>query len=172
MRLVISKNYIGIDEPLIFLAGPIVGASNWQDEAVEIIFSLNPNLIIASPKWGIRESIAKYIVNGDENYFRRARAWERHYIEIASKNGAIMFWLPGEEKHDCNKVYGAMTRIELGQWLTRYSLDNKVRFCIGSDGKFSELRTIEFDFKTDAPDKVMFNSLEETCREAVRLAGL
>lgn len=170
-KIIIPKTYVEkLDAPLIFLAGPIRSAPNWQDKAIEILFSQEPNLIIASPRRGIRENIFKYLVTDNENYFPRQRTWERHYLNIASKTGAILFWLPGEAEHDCEKAYGAMTRIELGQWMTRYSFDKNIRFCIGSDGKFSELDTIKYDLSIDAPDKRIINTLEETCKETIRLA--
>ena len=170
-KVIIPKTYVpNIVAPLIFLAGPIRSAPNWQDEAINFLFSQNSDLVIASPRRGVRDKIAPYIVTGNKNYFPRQRAWERHYLDIASKTGAILFWLPGEEEHNCEKVYGAMTRVEIGQWMTNYRHNNSVRFCVGSDGKFPEMHTIEFDLKMDAPDKKIFSSLEETCTEAVRLA--
>ena len=169
-NVLIPKTYvITLNYPIIFLAGPIRGAPNWQDEAIKYIISKNPNIIIASPRRETRESIAPYILKGDESFFPRQRAWERHYLDIASKTGAILFWLPEETEHNCNKVYGAMTRLELGQWMTRYKLDKSIRFCVGSDGKFSELNTIAFDLKLDAPDKKIFSTLEETCDEALKI---
>lgn len=81
-----------------------------------------------------------------------------------------MFWLPGEETHDCQKVYGATTRMELGQWMTNYKNDRSVRLVIGSDGRFSELDVIKYDLSLDAPEKRIRNTLEETCFEAVQLA--
>lgn len=172
-NVIIPKTYVSeVITPLIFLAGPIQSAPLWQDEAISYLLAENSELSIVSPRRGVREKIAPYIIYGDEQYFPRQRAWERHYLEIASKTGAIMFWLPAEEIHNCQKSYGAMTRLELGQWMTRYQRDQSVRFCIGSDGRFPELHTIEYDLKTDAPDKVIKNSLEETCREALRLATL
>lgn len=170
-QLIIPKKYVlELEAPLIFLAGPIKSAPNWQDEAIGFLFSQEENLVIASPRRGIRDVIAPYVIPGDETYFPRQRAWERHYLDMASKTGAILLWLPGEAEHDCKKVYGAMTRVELGQWITRYHFDKNVRFCIGSDGNFPELHTIEFDLKMDAPDKDIKKTLEETCTEAVRLA--
>lgn len=169
--VIIPKTYVlELGAQLIFLAGPIRSAPNWQDEAIDIILSQNNDLIVASPRREIREAFAKYILQGDENYFSRQRAWERHYLDLASKTGAIMFWLPGEDYHDCKKVYGAMTRIEIGQWMTNYRHDKSVRFCVGSDGKFPELNTIRYDLQLDAPEKPILGSLEETCLEAVRLA--
>lgn len=169
--VIIPKTYLKeVEAPLIFLAGPIKSAPNWQDKAIDIILSQNKDLIVASPRGGIREVIAPYILKGDDNYFPRQRAWERHYLDLASKTGAIMFWLPGEETHDCQKVYGAMTRLEIGQWMTNYRHDKSVRFCVGSDGKFSELHTIQYDLQLDVPEKSVFGSLKETCLEAVRLS--
>lgn len=145
------------------------GAPNWQDEAIDFLFSKNKDLIIVSPRRGAREKIASYIFDGDNNYFSRQRAWERHYLDIASKNGVILFWLPGEENHDCNKVYGAMTRLELGQCMANYKNDNSIKFVVGSDGKFPELDTIRYDLILDAPKKEIYNSLEKTCLETLKL---
>jgi len=168
--VIIPRTYVEeINNPLIFLAGQIRGTPNWQDEAIKLLFSKNSDLVIASPRRGVREGIATYVIQG-EDYFPRQRAWERHYLGISSKKGSILFWLPGEENHDCNKVYGAMTRLELGQCLANYRHDSSVRFCIGSDGNFPEMSTISYDLQLDAPDKEVFSSPEKTCTEAIRLA--
>jgi hypothetical protein len=170
-KLIIPKTYVlELRAPLIFLAGPVLSAPNWQDEAVKILSKHESGLIIVSPRRGIRNEISKYVISGDENYFPRQRAWERHYLDIASTKGAILFWLPGEEKHDCNKVYGSTTRLELGEWITNYKHDNSIRFCIGSDGNFPDLKIIKYDLSLDAPYKKIINTLEETCVEAVKLA--
>lgn len=169
--VIIPKTYVKvIESPLIFLAGPIRGAPNWQDEAIKILLSQSPDLIITSPRRGIRDAISSYILQGDDNYFPRQRAWERHYLNIASKKGVILFWLPGEEQHNCEKVYGAITRLELGQWMTNYKHDKSVRFCIGSDGEFPELDTNKYDLSLDAPEKDIKKTLEETCYEAIKIA--
>ncbi|MBR9704870.1 hypothetical protein GOV12_05640 [Candidatus Pacearchaeota archaeon] len=169
-QLIIPKTYIEkIENPLIFLAGPIRSAPNWQDKAIEILLSRNPNLTIASPRRGVRDSIASYIVSGNDEYFHRQRAWERHHLDIASKTGSILFWLPGELEHNCEKVYGAMTRVEIGQWMNEYKNDNSIRFCVGSDGNFPELHTISYDLSIDAPDKQIIGTLEDTCEEALKL---
>jgi hypothetical protein len=172
-KILIPNTYLSNlgEDKVIFLGGPIRGAPNWQDDAILFLLSLNSNLTIISPRRGVRDKIAPYIAVGDESYFSRQRAWERHYLDIASKKGAIMFWLPGEEKHDCKKSYGAGTRLELGEWMTNYKHDKKVGFCIGSDGNFSELRTIEYDLSLDAPDKVIRKTMIETCLEALSIAG-
>jgi hypothetical protein len=171
-RLIIPKIYVkDINYPIIFLAGPIRSAPNWQDKAIKYIISKDPNIIIASPRRGIRDNISPYIITGDENYFPRQRAWERHYLDVATSNGAIMFWLPFEEEHNCNKVYGAMTRFELGLVLGWYKYNKEISFCIGTDNDFSEFDIMNYDLKLDAPLKEIQYSLEKTCDKAIELAN-
>jgi hypothetical protein len=168
--VIIPKDFISeIHNPLIFLAGPIRSAPNWQDDVIEILFGLEPSLTIVSPRRGVRENLQKFLLKGDATHFHRQRAWERYYLSYAAHHGAILFWLPTEEVHDCNKVYGAMTRLELGQWMTNYRHDPTVRFCVGSDGGFPELNTIEYDLQLDAPNHKIYVNLEETCQKALDL---
>jgi hypothetical protein len=157
--------------PLIFFGGPIRGAPPWHDEAASIISSLNDNLTLAIPIRKIADKHKPNLVYGlPEDNFPRQRAWELNYLHLASKKGAIMFWLPGEAEHRCEKSYGAMTRVELGQWMTRHNLDNSVRLVIGTDGHFSEIDTIRYDLSVYTPNLPIYSSLEETCRAAVDLA--
>ena len=102
--LIVSKTNVKVDGSIIFLAGPIRGAPNWQDLAVQFLLLRNSELFVASPRWEVGESVAKYVLPGNQEYFSRARAWERHYFDLASKTGAVMFWLPGEANHDCQTV--------------------------------------------------------------------
>ncbi len=168
--LIIPKVFVEkTNTPIIFLGGPIRGAANWQDEAALKILKKYPEIFVISPRRGIRPEIEKYLVRGEENHFSRQRAWERHYLNLASKKGTIMFWLPKEVEHKCEKSYGAMTRMELGQWMTNYKNDKKISFVIGSDGEFSEIDTIKYDLLLDAPDKKVFETLEEAIEEALRI---
>lgn len=169
--IIIPNVYVNpINIPLVFLAGPIGSAPEWQDEATRIIFSKEENLMIVNPRRYVAKDLQKYLITNNNPPFPRQRAMERHYLDIASKKGAIMFWLPGEEKHKCEKVYGAMTRYEIAQWSTRYHFDNTLRITIGTDGKFSEFHTIAYDLQLDMPQIKINNTLEETCLEAIKLA--
>ncbi|HJX05189.1 MAG TPA: hypothetical protein VJ461_00595 [Candidatus Nanoarchaeia archaeon] len=171
-RIILPKIYVEkLDHPLIFLAGPIMNAPKWQYEAIELIISADDEVLIASPTRELKEDLKKYLIPGIENYFHRQREWERHYLDIASQIGAIMFWLPAPAVHTCDVVYGAMTRIELGQWMTNYRHDKSVRFCVGTDGNFPGFRTIVYDLLHDALGKDVKGTLEDTCKEAIRLAN-
>ena len=68
------------------------------------------------------------------------------------------------------KFGGAMTRIELCQWMTRYALDSAIRLAVGTDGNFSEFHTIQYDLSLDAPNLEIKKSLLETCQEAIHVA--
>jgi hypothetical protein len=168
--LIPNRHLESIDQPVIFLAGPIFDAPLWQDKAVQYILSHDRNLYVASPRRGLRDSIEPYFLEADNTKFSRQRAWERHYMDLASRKGAIMFWLPERAEHTIDCVYGATTRFELGEWMTRYGVDPSVRLCIGSDGKFPTLSVITFDYSNHAPDKKILPSLEATCDQAMKLA--
>ena len=58
--LIVPKYYLAHVGRLIFLAGPIKGAPNWQDNAIELILDLEPSLFIASPRWEVSDKISKY----------------------------------------------------------------------------------------------------------------
>ena len=174
-QVIIPKVYVkdeDISYPLIFLMGPIRSAPKWHDEAISILFDKRDNITIASPHREVSFEVKKYMnFQGDTSFFPRQRAWERHYLKIASKNGCILCWLPGEDKHDCSKSYGVMTRIELGQIMRDCKYNPSTKFCVGTDGKFSEFHTILYDLEQDIPDIKICNSLEETCALALQIAS-
>ncbi len=169
-KIILPKDKVDVsNETVIFLAGPIRGATNWHYEAMDILLALDPHITIASPRRTLREDLEQHRVYGKESYDRQ-RAWERYYLEKASKQGSILFWLPKEHEHNCAKAYGAITRFEIGQWLSHYKHDNSLHVCFGSDGEFPELRTIALDIAEDAPNKIIYDSLEKTCKRALELA--
>jgi hypothetical protein len=172
VNLILPKNYVqNIDSPLIFLAGPIKGAPSWQNEAVKIIHSLEPNFFVASPSRRMGKEVAGYVVSGDSNYFQRQRAWEWHYMSLAAKKGCILFWLPGEIQHSCDKSYAFMTSNEFGHW-TAYKQWEQVNLAIGRDGNFREWSTLEFDLKKKVPEMItnIKETLEDTCKEAIKIS--
>lgn len=163
-RLILPKTYVkDIDKPLIFLAGPIRDAKDWQETAYNYITSNNEEIIIANPRWDASKRMWDTALEGEMNYFPRQRAWERHYLYIASKKGAVLFWL--------ENAPGLMTRLELGQLMFQYKSDNSTRFCVGGHNKFSDIDTIKDDLQVYTGKKI-YDSLEETCDEAIKLAKL
>ncbi len=163
-RIILPKTYIeNIDRPLIFLAGPIRDARDWQETAINYIISNNKDVIIANPRWDASDRLRDMALKGKiDGYFPRQRQWERHYLNVASSNGAVLFWL--------ENAPGLTARLELGQLMTQYRYDSSTRFCVGADEHFSDIETIKYDLSVDAPGKIVYSTLEKTCQEAIKLA--
>ncbi len=173
IQIVLPKTYTPQIKayPIIYLAGPIRGAPSWHDEAITFFLNQSKDMTIVSPNRELRGDLKKYLVKGEEKYFPRQRVWENYCMDIISKKGCVMFWLPGEQNHNCNKPYASMTRKELGDITKAYKYSGKkIHFCMGSDGKFFELDTLMVDFARDCPNKKIFDSLEKTCTEALQIA--
>lgn len=172
-KLIMPKTYVETERPLIFLAGPIENAPKWHAKAIKLIVNRYPEVIIAVPVWN-RAGFASYnILEGDDSRFPRSRLWELHYMDHASTNGAVLFWLPGPGKiTNPKKVYGAMTRVDIGEMIERYRGDKTTRFCVGTNGKFPEFHTIECDLSVRAPDIPIRKTLRETCEDAIELARM
>lgn len=164
-KIIFPPTYLEeIHAPLIFLAGPIQGSDNWHGRAIELISSNAPELYIASPK---RPSERK----GDfrATMYNEQVDWETHYLRHASNGGVIMFWLAKEAVHDCKRAYAQTTRFELAEWKTKYE-EGSVNLVLGIEPGFTGERYIRRRFSQDCPDVPILNSLEETCKEAIRIA--
>jgi hypothetical protein len=143
------------DKPVIFLAGPIQGAPNWQDTAIEIIHSQMPEVIIASPR--------KDYLDNSFNYNEQVD-WESYHLEKAASTGVIMFWLAREVEHDPERAYAQTTRAELFDWKNRPG-----NIVIGIESGFSGEKYIRRRFKQDRPEVKIFDTLEETCLATLQL---
>ncbi len=148
-----------IEGSLIFLAGPIQGAKDWQKEAVKIIHGLDPSINIASPK--------RDYLDGEFVYEKQVD-WETHNLRKAAQNGVILFWLAKEDKHNCGRAYAQTSRFELAEWKIKHERDG-VKLVIGIEDGFTGARYIRRRFSQDCPDVAILNSLEETCKKAVEL---
>lgn len=102
---------------LLFLAGPIAGAPNWQELVIQKLKQFentgdsfrgfSKELAIANPR--------KEYPKG-EFVFERQVDWESFHLKKAS---TILFWLPKEETHIPDRAYAQTSRFELAEWLTK-----------------------------------------------------
>ena len=163
-KVLIAPNYVNdIDTPLIFLAGPIQGAYRWQDTAVDLIQAAAPELYIASPRRASEEGefgVEKY--NGQVD-------WETYHLRKAGEDGVIMFWLAKEFEHNCKRAYAQTTRFELAEWKMRHEYAG-AKLVVGIEEGFTGAKYIHRRFPQDCPEVQLCSTLEETCREAVKLA--
>jgi len=172
-RLLLPKQYRPLSpDPLIFLCGPLHAAPRWQQAAAEMIFRKTEDTVIISPRWIMMGSIPSDYFNNCNYTFTRQRAWERYYLEKASLYGSILFWLPAVDPNMNNAelTYGATTRFELGEWMTRASLDPEINIEIGSDNQFDTIHTIKYDMRRLLPNHVLHNSLESLVDASIEKA--
>src|SRR3989338_7535362 len=180
-NLILPKYYIDDNsDMLIFLIGPIRGTYCWHDKAIEIISEINPKIQIASPNKKLSEINLERAVNWKENKFERQTLWERHYINRASKSGAIMVWLAKQttpmymdEKSGFQAPYARDIRGELGGWgWGQLMHDKNFPIVIGAEEEFPGLSVIKANFIAVKPDMQLYKTLEETCFKAVMGAEL
>jgi len=164
------NNFVESSKPIIFIGGPAKGAGGWQYDAVDILSKKEKDVLIALPFKKINRMLNASIVNNTAKSFSGQREWELYYQDVASRKGCILFWFPPEREHNCDKSYGLISSGEVSYWSGVYQFDKNVNFCIGGNGNFNEWDTFLRDFSKRIPDKTVFNSLEETCDEALRIA--
>jgi len=133
------------DDINIFLAGPIQGAQNWQEEIIEKIENefkdktFNRNIVITSPRR--LEKSENFVYNEQVD-------WETYYLNRASLKGIIVFWLPTidiEQKVDKTRSYAQTTRFEIGEWFGKGFNE----FVVGIQPGFHGEKYIKYKFKQE-----------------------
>ncbi len=158
-KVVQPPDIITLSEPTIFLAGPIQGALDWQASATELIHKLSPKTNIANPR--------REYLDGEFVYAKQVD-WETHFLNLASRNGVILFWLAKEHTHNPERAYAQTTRFELAEWKVKHERDG-VKLALGIEPGFSNERYIRRRFEQDCPGMTVSATLEATCKDAVRL---
>lgn len=173
---------------VVFLAGPIRGAEDWQETAIDFIAERCPDVLVVSPahytkfhrffRKQLKGMSEKDIVDaGLSHLFESNTAWERFYLEYAAKNGVILFWLPCESelnpRDPKSGPYGRDSYGELGEWRTRKvfeeKLGQKINLVIGGNERFSGLHVIKQNIHHFMPDFVVWNDFKSTLAAAVEL---
>lgn len=150
---------VQVDRPLIFLAGPIQGAPDWQSEAANRIHDLDAAIAVASPRRNYPEGTFVY---------ERQVDWETHFLRLAGKIGVIGFWLAAQIKETPGRAYAQTTRFELAEWKMRHEYEG-AKITIGIEEGFGNARYIRRRFSQDCSDIKIVDSLEEMCQNAVDL---
>lgn len=152
---------------LVFLAGPIQGAEDWQNKAIKLLLSGYPLLNIATPRGNYKDLNFDYDLQVD---------WESYYLKLASTTGGIIFWLAKENIHYCDRSYAQTTRFELAEWLTKYMINKRVRpfvaidkinLFVGIEEGFTGAKYIRRRMSQECPEITIHDTLESLCREVV-----
>lgn len=139
-KLILPPNYLKkIDGPLIFLAGPIQGAWDWQEKAINIIQTIAPDICIASPR---RDTQSCPESDFPPEMYNEQVDWETYHLRKAGENGVVLFWLAKEFKHVCQRAYAQTSRFELGEWKVRHERD-KARLVVGIEEGFTNAKYIK-----------------------------
>jgi hypothetical protein len=146
-------------QPVIFLAGPIQGAADWQRDAINLIHDAKQDVTIASPRRDYLPGTFDYSEQVD---------WETHHLGRAAENGAILFWLAKEQEHNPERAYAQTTRAELFEWKVKHERDG-AKMVIGIEEGFTGAKYVKHRFSQDCPDVSVVNTLEDTCAKAVEL---
>jgi len=144
-----------VNGKIVFLAGPIHSARNWQNDAIKLIHDHDSSIIIANPRRG-------YFIERFD--FSKQADWEMHYQNKAAKNGTILFWLAKEETHKCDRPYAQNTRFVLGEWMVRHLWQN-VNIVVGIEDGFSGSRFLYQTINQKCNKINIKNTLEGLCKE-------
>jgi hypothetical protein len=162
-RLVVQPPEI-VDTPdnIIFLAGPIQGAPEWQSMAADLIHDIDESVVVASPR--------KNYAPGEFVYPRQVD-WETHFLRRAGRTGVVAFWLAAQTIETPGRAYAQTSRFELAEWKMKHELEG-AKLTVGIEEGFGNARYIRRRFNQDAPDVKIADSLEEMCENAVDLLNL
>lgn len=148
----------GTMNPLVFTAGPIRGARDWQSDVIESFQKdeKTHHVWIASPRG---------YVSPDFDYNLQVD-WESRYLLRASQFGAIMFWLDREEEHICSRAFAQTTRFELAEWKERLRSQKDPPLILGIHPEFSGNRYIRLRLQQEMPSLKIHSTLPDTIQAA------
>jgi len=132
-RLLTPPKWTGVDEslPVVFVAGPIQGAPDFQTPLARSLIRKHPDLFVASP----RRLVIDEKFNYDEQVF-----WEQANLGRAAFNGVSVFWLAAQDHslpYEVNRSYAQTTRFEFGQVIGRKTENPSIRIQLGIDPEYS-----------------------------------
>jgi calcineurin-like phosphoesterase family protein len=151
------------DDVIIFLAGPIQGAPEWQEEFIEKIqkelkdIKTNKNIIICSPRR----------LKKDNFVYEQQVDWETYYLDKASKQGIIVFWLAKEIEKIEGRSYAQTTRFEIGEWWSKGQEIKDFTIIIGAQKSFDGLKYITKKFTEIYPKFQMISKVDDMINEIV-----
>ena len=180
----VVSNAIANKKRLYFLAGPIRGAIDWQQYAYIFFSGLYSGCYVVCARLSDDSRyFYQFAMAGESGrpYVSQTH-WERHYMELASHMGSIIFWLLLEDSVNPRKreegPYAQDTYGELGRWgvrsgkkigyLNSAMQEPIVNIVVGAEPEFPGLNVIRKNLSLDhGYDFPIYETLEETIYQAV-----
>jgi hypothetical protein len=145
-------------DSLYFLDGPIQGAPDWQQEAVNYIaYNYSDlNIHIANPR---RNNLNHEFIDGSQV------KWEDYHRQRAAKNGAVIFWLAARDNAiplDKGSVYAAKTRFEFAKVFGWLKDNPSIRIGLGIEDGYKGNKS-HFSDRAVKSYIPVFTTLADTC---------
>lgn len=119
--------------PLVFLAGPIQGAPDWQTELAKGLLAARSNIYVASPR---RDKL------GEEDFvYVEQKAWEINHLQRAAKLGVVAFWFAAQDHslpYKTGRAYAQTSRIEIGKLFGWLDFNPTIEMAVGFDPSYSK----------------------------------
>lgn len=134
------------DKKIVFLAGPIKGAPDWQSSTAKNLSDMD--IYIANPR---RENVQNFNLDLQVD-------WESKFLALAD---VIMFWIPQKDTDISGRDYAQTTRFELSEWAakTHYNREHK-QIVVGiDDGFFGKSYIVK---RLEAENITVYNNYTET----------
>jgi len=157
--IVYPPEIVDVDGGLIFIAGPIQGAPDWQTEAARTIHDADSGIVVASPRKEYEPGTFKYELQVD---------WETALLCKAGEMGIVAFWLARQTILTPDRAYAQTSRFELAEWMMRHIYEG-AKLTIGIEEGFGNERYIRRRFGQEVPDVKIAVSLFDTCKNAIEL---
>jgi hypothetical protein len=181
MRILVPKFSIDYGDyepgsPIFFLAGPVRGGADWQQEMALLLGEAVPTCIVAIPcRWGEDHPMSAYFLRGNRVRFPRQLNWERLYLReagIGFAPGCVVFWLKEESTEDPHpgpEPYSMDTRGEVAEWRMRMRFQN-ARVVIGAEDGYFGLSQIQRNYSLELGYEFpIYRTLQETADAAIRM---
>ena len=136
------------DKKIVFLAGPIKGAPNWQEQAIKDLADLD--IYIANPR---REKVMNFNLDLQID-------WESKFLSAAD---VIMFWIPSKDFDVSGRDYAQTSRFELAEWMAKTNYNHtRKQVVVGiSDDFFGKTYIVK---RLNTENVKVYNSYNETIK--------
>ena len=123
---------IELDTPLVFLAGPVQGAPDWQARFAATILRERPKSIVVSPR---PKTAIDANFDADEQV-----AWEITHRARAREFGVTAIWFAAQDfsiPYPAGRPYAQTSRIELGETIGWLRAHPNLAFTVGFDPQYT-----------------------------------
>jgi len=116
--------------PMVFLAGPIQGAPDWQTPTAHKLLAAHDRLLVASPRR----------VEMDKEFNKREQVfWELDHIWTATQLGGVAFWFAAKDEslaYEEGRMFAQTSRCETWAASVVHKFDPLARSWIGFDPNY------------------------------------